>query len=119
MKRLSHITIAIAILTMMLFGSSGIGWQRCSCTGKVSLLLTHHSGCCKTGSPCMKLSFTHLSAADIQTDGSHLPIMASLDMPLVITNVHFSPFLDIIQVSRPIDWGPPGWVESRNMVMRV
>ena len=121
MKRLSHITIALAILTMILFGSSGIGWQRCSCTGKVSLLLNHHSGCCKNGSPCMELTFSHLSASDIQTNGAQLPNMAAIDMPLDLgmANVEHSPLLFVPQVPNHNDWGPPGWDVSQSMVMRV
>lgn len=113
--------VTFSTLMLLLFGTGGIGWQRCSCTGKVSLLLIHHSGCCKNGSPCMELSFSHLSASDIQTNGAQLPNMAAIDMPveLGVSYAEHSPLVSILPVPRNNDWGPPGWDVSQSMVMRV
>ena len=69
----------------------------------------------------MELTFSHLSASDIQTNGAQLPNMAAIDMPLELglSNAEHSPMVSAIQVPKSNDWGPPGWDVSRSMVMRV
>ena len=69
----------------------------------------------------MELTFSHLSASDIQTNGAQLPNMAAIDMPLDLgmANVEHSPLLFVPQVPNHNDWRPPGWDVSQSMVMRV
>ena len=121
MKRLSHLTVALATLMLLLFGTGGIGWQRCSCTGRVSLLLPTHKGCCGNNSSCMKVTITQVSTADLQTEKSALPQWAS------ITLFHTSPLAEMAtpmlthseRLLRHSYWYPPGWTATRGMVMRV
>ena len=123
MRTVSHIMITLSTLMMLLFGS-GIGWQRCTCTGKVSLVLPAQHDCCKRGSSCMTVTITQLSTADLQHEKTSAPLTPMFDLGgnhLVIFNTLYSiPTTQfIILPSAYTYWYPPGWTDSRNMVMRV
>ena len=113
--------VTLSTLMLLLFGSGGIGWQRCSCSGRVCLVLPAQQGCCNSGSSCMKVTITHLSTADIQPDEPVLPHWAS------ITLFHTSPLAEMVtpmlthgeRLSRHTYWYPPGWTATQGMVMRV
>lgn len=123
MKTVSHIMIALSTLILLLFGSGGIGWQRCACTGKVSLVLPTQHDCCKRGSKCMTVTITHLSTADLQQETS-TPTAQTSDLfgnLFAIPNTqHPTPISQFFALpTGHIYWFPPGWTDSRNMVMRV
>ena len=65
MKRLSHIMVSLSVLLLLVFGSGGMGCQRCSCSGRVSILFLDDSGCCSSGSGCMDVKVSPVSPADI------------------------------------------------------
>lgn len=59
----------------MLLGTTGVSVEKCSCTGKVSLVLVTDNSCCPDESNCMTVKFMQLS--------DYVPTMASvLDIPL-------------------------------------
>ncbi len=121
MNRLSHIMVTLSTLMLLLFGTGGIGWQRCSCTGKVSLVLPAQQGCCSRGSTCMTVTISHLSAADLQTEGAALP---QVEVHILADNLLLSettplPCLDDTPAAGHAYWYPPGWVATQGMVMRV
>lgn len=121
MRTLSHIMVTLSTLVLLLFGSGGIGWQRCACSGRVSLVTPAHQGCCKSGSKCMTVTIKHLSAADLQTDETSVPQLADnilFDNRELTAEVSATP-LHIPPQSRHAYWYPPGWTATRGMVMRV
>ena len=121
MNRLSHIMVTLSTLLLLLFGTGGIGWQRCSCTGKVSLVLPAQQGCCNSGSGCMKVTITHISAADLQTEGTPLPQLDVHILPdlLVLSGTTLLPCSDDMPPAGQALWYPPGWTATRGMVMQV
>ena len=66
-KNLSCIMVTCSVLMLLLFGAGGIGWQKCSCTGHVSLVSPSGDSCCK-GSSCMTVKVLHVSTAELQQD---------------------------------------------------
>lgn len=123
MKRLSHIMVTLSTLVLLLFGSGGIGWQRCACTGRVSLVLPATHSCCKSGSKCMTVTVKHLSDATLQSDQTALSHAPALDMARCLPP--FSEFQSISYSQHILPqpghayWYPPGWAGSQGMVMRV
>lgn len=64
------------MLTMMLLGTTGVSVEKCSCTGKVSLVLPMENDCCPDEGGCMTLKSLQLS--------DYMPtVTASLDLPLM------------------------------------
>ena len=64
-KGLSHIMVSLSVLLLLVFGAGGMGWQRCSCSGRVSLLSIADRGCCARGSSCMVVTVSPVSTADV------------------------------------------------------
>lgn len=75
MKRATNIVFSAILLTMILLGTSGVSVEKCSCTGKVSLVLPMDDGCCPGEGGCMTVKSMELS--------DYMPTTAaSLDMPM-------------------------------------
>ena len=76
MRRATNIFLSVIMLTMMLLGTTGVSVEKCSCTGKVSLVLPMENGCCPDEGGCMTLKSMQLS--------DYMPTMtASLDLPVM------------------------------------
>ena len=121
MKRLSHLLVAIATLMLLVFGSGGIGWQRCSCSGKTSLVHPIQKGCCSSGSSCMKVSFSQVSTADLQQETTVVaPTIAEYLLPIHLYDpIEWMPSATAHRCAWLHDWMPPGWVSEFGMVMLV
>ena len=61
MKRFSNIAIASIVLTLILFGTSGLSLEKCSCTGQVSVVMAVDKDCCQGESSCMVVKTMHFS----------------------------------------------------------
>lgn len=44
--------VSLAVFLLLVFGAGGMGCQRCSCSGRVSILLLD-DGCCCRGGDCL------------------------------------------------------------------
>lgn len=70
------------MLILIVFGSSGVGIVKCSCSGKISMANPVSHKCCPTESDCMTVTVVHFSTGEMQhcVDIPHLyPMMLSLD----------------------------------------
>ena len=124
MKTISHLMVTLSTLMLLLFGSGGIAWQRCSCTDKVSMVLPAQKGCCTGGSSCMKVTIEQLSTANLQTDETTVPHTSVLDMARCLFPIPDSQFSFLysqftLSQTRHTLWYPPGWTATMGMVMRV
>ena len=86
MKRATNTLFSVIMLTMILLGTSGVSLEKCSCTGKISLVLPTGDDCCPDEGDCMTLKSMQLS--------DYIPTMtAGLDIPVL--PVLFTRFSDI------------------------
>ena len=56
--------VSLSVFLLLVFGAGGMGCQRCSCSGRVSILLLD-DGCCNRGSDCMDVKVSPVSVADM------------------------------------------------------
>ena len=122
MKKLSHIMVSLSVLLLLVFGSGGMGCQRCSCSGRVSILFLDDSGCCSRGSGCMDVKVSPVSPADIVQTVSPLAVLEMVAMsvckiePLLWTPGRY----DAVSgwQCRGVE-SPPGWLSGNCAVLRV
>lgn len=117
-KNLSCIMVTCSVLMLLLFGAGGIGWQKCSCTGHVSLVSPSCDSCCK-GSSCMTVKVLHVSAAELQqnvqlVDFTVVPcaVVWSMVDSVCCSDERKTPEADIVDTGPPQDW-------RHHIVMRV
>lgn len=121
MKIISHIMVSLAVFLLLVFGAGGMGCQRCSCSGRVSILLLD-DGCCNRGSDCMDVKVSPVSVADMVQTVSQM-VVAEMDVMSVCKHEQ------IIWMPRMFDavvgWhcrgvdSPPGWLSGNCAVLRV
>ena len=76
MRRATNIFFSVIMLTMILLGTSGVSVEKCSCTGKISLVLPTDGDCCPDEGGCMTVKSMELS--------DYMPTMtASVDLPVM------------------------------------
>ena len=119
MKRVANIVFSTIVLTMMLLGTAGVSVEKCSCTGRISLVLPTEGDCCPDEGGCMTLKSMQLS--------DYVPTAtASLDLP--VQPVLFPVFPPVAQTSIfTTGWhleahcaqAPPGALAHTVTVMRV
>lgn len=118
---MSHIMVSLAVFLLLVFGAGGMGCQRCSCSGRVSILLLD-DGCCGLGSDCMDVRVSPVSAADIVQKVT--PLVAAELSPMSVCKQEpllWMPRLDNVVVGwqcRGVD-SPPGWLSGNCAVLRV
>lgn len=61
MKRVTNILFSSILLVLIFFGTLGVGVEKCSCTGRISLTTQTSEGCCDGESSCMVVKAMHLS----------------------------------------------------------
>ena len=75
MKHATNILVSAIMLTMILLGTAGVSVEKCSCTGKISLVLPTESDCCPDEGDCMTVKSMQLS--------DYMPTAtASIDLPV-------------------------------------
>ena len=118
MRRATNIFLSVIMLTMMLLGTSGVSVEKCSCTGKVSLVLPMEGGCCPGEGGCMTLKSMQLS--------DYMPtVTASLDLPVmpmlfaVIPPELSASYFSIFNSQFSICKAPPGGLAQTVAVLRV
>jgi len=75
MRHALNTFVSAIMLTMILLGTSGVSLEKCSCTGKISLVLLTEGDCCPDEGGCMTVKSMQLS--------DYMPTMnASLDIPM-------------------------------------
>lgn len=119
MKRAVNIFCSVILLTMILLGTSGVSVEKCSCTGKISLVLPMEDDCCPGEGGCMTLKSMHLS--------DYVPTaMVSLDMP--VQPVLYTVFPLVVPTNDSdcsscshyrFDQAPPGGLAQTMDVLRV
>ena len=121
MKIISHIMVSLAVFLLLVFGAGGMGCQRCSCSGRVSILLLD-DGCCNRGSDCMDVKVSPVSVADFVQAVSPL-VVAEMDAMSVCKH---EPILWMPRMYDAVDgWqcrgvdSPPGWLSGNCAVLRV
>ena len=123
MKRLSHIMVSLSVLLLLVFGAGGIGWQRCSCSGRVSLLSIEDSGCCARGSSCMVVTVSPVSTADVSQPAPQVgaDVMGYAVVCYEWPTVQQQPTPAGAACMRRDGncGGPPGWLAGNCPVMRV
>ena len=122
MKWLSHIMVSLSVLLLLLFGAGGMGWQRCSCSGRVSLLSLADGSCCPRGGSCMVVTVSPISAADFSQPTPHVDATV-MDVAVVSSIWPSVQLLPSERVSTPVQCecnrsGPPGWLTDNCPVMR-
>ena len=122
-KRLSHIMVSLSVLLLLVFGASGIGWQRCSCSGRVSLLSIADSGCCARGSSCMVVTVSPVSTADVSQPAPQVgaSVMDYAIVCQVWPTMQQQPVVACVDCAlRDGSRGsPPGWLAGNCPVLRV
>ena len=115
--------VSLSVLLLLVFGAGGMGWQRCSCSGRVSLLSIADSGCCARGSSCMVVTVSPVSTADVSQPA---PQVGADVMDFAILCFEWP----TVQ-GRPVVTGsacalrdgsrgsPPGWLVGNCPVLRV
>ena len=122
-KGLSHIMVSLSVLLLLVFGAGGMGWQRCSCSGRVSLLGIADSGCCARGSSCMVVTVSPVSTADLSQTVPQVDA-AVMDYAVVCyewPTMRQQPIVaDAACMQRDGNrGGPPGWLAGNCPVLRV
>ena len=121
MKRLSHIMVSLSVFLLLVFGAGGMGCQRCSCSGRVSILLLD-DGCCNRGSDCMDVKVSPVSVADMVQNVS--PLVVAQMSPMSVCKqepILWMPGMCDAVVGwqcRGVD-SPPGWLSGNCAVLRV
>ena len=114
-----HITLLAAALWLVCIGG-GLGWQRCSCSGRVQhLVLPADDGCCRSDSDCMTVEFASLDpACQVHADVPHMDVpecpaaMPRVEEPRVVSAV-----AGMVVAHR---WhGPPGGLLHLLRVLRI
>ena len=110
--------VTCSVLVLVLFGAGGIGWQRCSCTGHVSLVSPSGDGCCNSSS-CMTVKVLHVSTAELQQDVQPVvcaavpcAVVQSMEDAVCCRDVRKSPMAAVVDTGPPSDW-------RQHIVMRV
>lgn len=115
--------VSLSVLLLLVFGAGGMGWQRCSCSGRVSLLGIADGGCCARGSSCMVVTVSPVSTADVSQTVPQVgadvmdfavvcyewPTVQQQRVPAGAANV-------LCDGNRG---GPPGWLAGNCPVLRV
>ena len=90
MKTLSKIAIALTVLILLVFGTGGVGFAKCSCSGKISLTIPLEQGCCPRESGCMTISVAHFSDYELQQNSDiPQPEMAVIELPLRLAGCYY------------------------------
>ena len=124
MKSLSHIMVSLSVILLLFFGAGGMGSQRCSCSGRVSMLHLAGGGCCNRDSGCMDVKVSPVSVAD--NDCANVFMCDCVSNACTITHSWFSQFDNVIVPSGvAFGWqcrgskSPPGWLAGNCAVLRV
>lgn len=90
MKVFSKIAITFTVLILLMFGTGGVGFAKCSCSGKISLMIPMDKGCCPMESGCMTISVAHFSDYELQQNSDiPQPEMAVIELPLGLADNYF------------------------------
>lgn len=119
MKHKTNIFVSTIMLTLMLFGASGVSVEKCSCTGRVMLTIPADMGCCPGENGCMTVKTIHLS--------DYVPSMtAHVDMPLqpfmfsLFSSYNYESQTPAIRhMGSPNAAAPPGCTANTVTVLRV
>ncbi len=123
MKKLSHMMVSLSVLLLLVFGAGGIGWQRCSCSGRVSLLSIEDNGCCARGSSCMVVTVSQVSTAEVSQPA---PQVGADVMDYAVVCYEWPTVRQQLVAADAAclrcdgnRGGPPGWLAGNCPVMRV
>ena len=115
--------VSLSVLLLLVFGAGGMGWQRCSCSGRVSLLSIADGGCCARGSSCMVVTVSPVSTADVSQT---VPQVGAAVMDFAVVCYEW-PTVQQQRVPAGVACvgrdgnrgGPPGWLAGNCPVLRV
>ena len=115
--------VSLSVLLLLVFGAGGIGWQRCSCSGRVSLLSIADNGCCNRGNSCMVVTVSSVATADMSQPA---PQVGAAVMDYAVACYEWP---TVQQQRVPVgaacmrrggnSGGPPGWRADNCPVLRV
>lgn len=99
MEQMLRKALSIIVPLLILLGTAGMSVERCSCTGRVSVVFPSADDCCPTGSSCkttvtMQLS-DYVPTAATALDPPLLPFLATthllVDRPTPLPLLHTPP----------------------------
>ncbi|MBO4306909.1 MAG: hypothetical protein J5848_01185 [Bacteroidales bacterium] len=112
MKHFSYISIAFTTLILLVFGSGGVGIEKCACSGKISIANPLSEDCCPNESGCMMVTVVQLSSGEMQhcTD-------VPMPYPFLTAIFCVAPQPVLERFSEPVsrilfDTRPPGYVDK-------
>ena len=120
---MSHIMVSLAVFLLLVFGAGGMGCQRCSCSGRVSILLID-DGCCGRGSDCMDVKVSPVSAAE--NDCANVLVCRCGGEPWQVIEIGEQLLVSYWRtIAVASGWqcrginSPPGWLADNCAVLRV
>ena len=122
MKRIASIVISFTVLILLLFGTGGLSLMKCSCTGKVTLLLPTEGNCCPQERSCMTVKVWKVSDATptLQKTVCDSEVIMAHPVAVLPSFVFQDIFSHLTQRPMPlIDSRPPGRTCTSVEVLRV
>lgn len=122
MKRVANIVVSFTVLILLLFGTGGLSLMRCSCSGKVSLVLPSDNNCCPIESNCMTVNVWKVSdaAPTLQETVDVGEFVALHPVAILPTFISMDVVFNLMRWPMPlVDSRPPGRVCSSVEVLRV
>ena len=122
MKRIANIVVSFTVLILLLFGTGGLSLMKCSCSGKVSLVLPTDGSCCPQEGGCMAVRVWKVSDAAPTLQKTVFENDVVVTYPVAILPTSFSQDRTINLSLWPIasvDSRPPGRTCTSVTVLRV
>ena len=122
MKRIANIVVSFTVLILLLFGTGGLSLMRCSCSGKVSLVLPTDKSCCPTEGNCMTVKVWKVSdaALTLQETVGGSEVVAAHPVAVLPSFLFQDRVLNLMRWPMPlVDSRPPGRVCTSVEILRV
>ena len=119
MKQAVNTCISAIMLMLILLGAAGVSVEKCSCTGRISMVLAKADSCCPAKSSCMTVKSMHLSnylpSPSVTLDMPQLPLLTFSVPPAVPA----PSAIRLVAADCHRSQAPPGSLATTVAVLRV
>ena len=122
MKRIANIFVSFTVLILLLFGTGGVSLMKCSCSGKVSIVLPTDGRCCPQEGSCMAVKVWKVSDAAPTLQKTVFENDVVVSHPIAILPTFFSQGRTAncsLWPMASVDSRPPGRTCTSAKVLRV